>query len=79
MKKLYTISELENLPTISEGQADDLKIETKNIRIWLSRLTKEDGQPYDNEVTIEEYRNYFDKKHNQFSARWETIKRYKAK
>jgi hypothetical protein len=41
--KNITEAELEALPTISKGHFDDLKIETGNIRVWLSRMTKEDG------------------------------------
>lgn len=29
---------LENLPTLCTGQSEDLKIETKDVRVWLSRL-----------------------------------------
>ena len=32
---------------------NDLKIDTGNSRIWLSRLTTLDGMPYDNQITIE--------------------------
>lgn len=53
MKRIYKLAELESLPTISAGQFDDLKIETENRRIWLSRCTIEDGEPYNNKVTVE--------------------------
>lgn len=51
----YTLSQLETLPTIRQGHTDDLKIETPTLRVWLSRLTVEDGMPYNNQVTVEEY------------------------
>lgn len=66
--KLSTIS---NLPTISTGHTDDLKISTPSRRVWLSRLTREDGMPYDNQVTEEQYNNKTDV--------WETVKQYEAR
>lgn len=48
-----SLAELEALPTISEGQADSLKIESDSERVWLSRCTVEDGEPWDNKVTVE--------------------------
>lgn len=51
---MYTLAELEALPTLCESQADDLKIEKPGYRVWLSRCTVDDGEPYDNKVTIEE-------------------------
>jgi hypothetical protein len=47
------LAELEAMPTITQGQADDLKIDNGDERVWLSRCTTEDGEPYDNRVTIE--------------------------
>lgn len=51
----HSLSDLKALPTLSVGQADDLKIDTGNRRVWLSRCTVEDGEPCNNKVTIEEY------------------------
>ena len=53
--EVYTLAELEAMPTLTVGQADDLKIDSGTIRIWLSRCTVEDGEPCNNKVTIEEY------------------------
>ncbi len=53
MKRIYKLAELEALPTLSQGQTDDLKVESENKRVWLSRMTIEDGQPYNNMVTVE--------------------------
>lgn len=50
----YTARNLKKLPTLSVGQADDLKIETKTRRVWLSRCSVEDGEPVNNKITIEE-------------------------
>jgi hypothetical protein len=59
----HTVEELESMPTITQGQADDLKIEREMRspnyagpeRVWLSRCTVGDGEPWDNKVTIEHY------------------------
>ena len=67
--KNYTLKELEELETISQGQADDLKIEDGNIRVWLSRMTIEDGMPYNNQVSIEKLQN----------GAWKIIDEYEAK
>lgn len=42
----YTPEELAQLPTLTVGQADDLKIDTGTERVWLSRCGAEDGQVY---------------------------------
>jgi hypothetical protein len=49
----FSLDELEALPTIAQGQADNLKIDTGIERIWLCRCGVEDGMPYDNAVTLE--------------------------
>lgn len=64
----FTFQTLNRLPTLRQGQADDLKFESATTRVWLSRLGKEDGQPYDNQVTVEQ----FDGKS------WETVEQYEA-
>ncbi len=86
MTKKYTLKQLEALPTLHQGHTDDLKIEThkgypfkesKGVRVWLSRLTVEDGQPYNNQVTVEEYR---EKKISGFDSwQWVTVQQYQAK
>ena len=58
MKIIYTLQELEAMPTLTVGQADNLKIENETIRIWLSRCSVADGEPYDNKVTVEMYDNH---------------------
>ncbi len=65
----YTLKELEGLKTINQGQADDLKIEDGNIRVWLSRMTIEDGMPYNNQVTVEELDE---------NGSWNTMEEYEA-
>lgn len=54
---MYTLAELEAMPTVCVGQADDLKVETEDTRVWLSCCGIEDGEPFDNKVTIEELVN----------------------
>lgn len=55
MKTNYTLQELEAMPTLTVGQADDLKVETEDVRIWLSRCGVADGEPYEDKVTVERY------------------------
>lgn len=53
----YTLAQLEAMPTLAQSQADDLKVDwsdgDEGLRIWLSRCTVQDGEPYDNKVTVE--------------------------
>ena len=52
-----TAQELADLPTMTQGQADDLKWESADgdLRFWLSRCGVSDGQPWENMVTIERH------------------------
>ena len=45
------------MKTLSVGQADDLKFDDGKTRVWLSRCTVADGEPYDHKVTEEELIN----------------------
>ena len=36
--------ELEEMPTLAEGQAADLKIDTGSLRVWLARTSIPDGE-----------------------------------
>lgn len=73
------------MPTIHQGHTDDLKIETQGggtkdtraTRVWLSRLTVEDGQPYNNQVTVEQYLPGNGK--SNFGYQWVTTEQYEAK
>ena len=67
---MYSLSYLESLPTLCTAQVDDLKIETRHIRVWLSRCTVADGEPYDNKVSIEEWNSVHDK--------WVVVDEYEA-
>jgi hypothetical protein len=50
----YTAAQLERRRTLSTGQCDDLKVDTGRHRVWLSRCTRDDGEPYNNKVTVEQ-------------------------
>ena len=65
----YSLDALQSMPTLSRGQSSDLKIDTGFRRVWLSRCSIEDGEPYNNKVTIERL----------VSGIWETIVTYQAK
>lgn len=66
----YTLRELQAMETISQGHTDNLKIKTEDTKVWLSRMTVEDGMPYNNMVTIEKLTN---------DGRWEIIEEYPAR
>lgn len=68
MYKRYALAELEDLPTLCVGQADDLKIDDGSTRVWLCRCGVEDGMPFDNLVTVEFLEN----------GRWVESDRYEA-
>jgi len=53
----FKLDYLEGLPTLCTGQADNLKIEHGIYQVWLSRCGIEDGEPYDNKVTIKHLSN----------------------
>jgi hypothetical protein len=68
----FTLEELEALPTLSVGQADSLKIEDEDmgVRVWLSRCTVEDGEPFDHKVSIER---------RAADGRWRTVEVFEGK
>ncbi|MGH9061907.1 MAG: hypothetical protein ACRDZY_20695 [Acidimicrobiales bacterium] len=45
--------DLRALPTLAQGQADNLKYDDGSNRVWLSRLGIVDGMPSENTVTVE--------------------------
>ena len=51
--KYFSIEELEALPTLAVGQSCNLKHDSGVVRVWLSRCTVADGEPYNNKVTVE--------------------------
>lgn len=52
-RRNFTADELRDMPTLSVGQADNLKVDTGSTRVWLCRLGFVDGMPYDDQITIE--------------------------
>ena len=76
MARKYTAKELNRMKTISESQTDDLKVLKKDskgtTKIWLSRMTKEDGMPYDNQITEERYEKRSD------GWNWKTVREYRG-
>ena len=50
---VFPLAYLEDLPTLCTARADNLKIDTGSMRVWLCRCGIADGMPYDNQVTIE--------------------------
>lgn len=64
----YTLSELEPLPTLAQGQADDLKLDNGEFRVWLSRCGTADGAKHDNGVTVERL----------VDGRWIVVEEYEA-
>lgn len=65
---LWTLDELEALPTLCVGQADDLKYDDGIYRVWLCRCGVDDGMPFDHQVTVEK----------QNGGRWTTFDTYAA-
>lgn len=49
----YSTAELGTMPTLWQGQTDNLKIDTGAERVWLSRTGVLDGELYENTVTHE--------------------------
>ena len=49
----YTYKQLSELPTIEVGQFDNLKLETSDTRVWLSRCGIADGLKYNYPITVE--------------------------
>ena len=65
----YTLAELKKMPTIESGHFDNLMDQTPTMRVWLSRMTKADGMPYNNQVTIERL----------IDGVWTTVDEYQAR
>lgn len=67
---MWSLNELRKLPTLATGQADDLKLEDLDLgyRVWLSRCSIADGEPYNNKVSVERY----------VGNRWKTVREFQA-
>jgi hypothetical protein len=64
-----TLRQLRAMKTISQGHMDNLKVDTGTTRVWLSRMTVEDGMPYNNGVTVEKMKR----------GVWEVVDEYRAR
>jgi len=64
----YTANQLKAMPTLSTGHFDNLKVDNGCVRVWLSRCTVEDGEPYNDKVTVE----------NLIDGKWETVDQYQG-
>jgi len=53
MNTYQIYAHLDSLPTISQSQADNLKYDDGEYRIWVSRMGPEDGLEEGGEVTVE--------------------------
>lgn len=53
----FTLQEVCTLPVLKQGHTDNLVYQGTNKRVWISRMTVEDGQPYDNQITVEKLVN----------------------
>lgn len=57
MLRRFSLRELLEMETLRVGQADDLKYEDGDYRVWLSRMTIDDGARCNNLVTVEKIEN----------------------
>lgn len=70
----YTLAELQAMPTLVVGQADDLKVEKDGTRVWLARVGRAQGMPYDNMVSVQTFGT-----HGQGGRSfWKVIEEYQA-
>lgn len=53
--KKRTLREIRSMPIIRTSQYDDVLFENEKYRMWLSNMTVDDGAPYNDQVTVEEY------------------------
>lgn len=56
-------NKIRNLPTLHQGQSDDLKKETPKRRIWVSRVENDSK-----DKPLVSYEEFF-----PFHGRWETV------
>lgn len=62
MKELDIENDILDADTIHSGQYDNLKYDDGEFRVWVSRMTVDDGMEYNRQVTVEKLVN----------GRWET-------
>lgn len=66
--KVFTLAELSAMPVISTVELDDLRFQSEERRVWLSRRALDQGAEFLNQVT-EEARE---------GDAWVTVERYPA-
>lgn len=64
----FTLRQMEAFQTLSQGQYANLKVNGPTLRVWLARVGKDDGAPYDNGVTVERLIN----------GKWTIVDEYEA-
>jgi len=68
--KKHLLKDLEKRKTLAVGQTDDLKIDTGTTRVWVARTTIEDGEPFNNRISVEKF--------NRKTGRWEIVDEYEG-
>jgi len=51
--KRYKVEDLKAMPDLAIGQADSLKVDTGDFRVWLSRCDEADGALTSDSVSYE--------------------------
>ena len=49
----YSASDFDEMPVLCCGQTCNLFIDDGDVRVWLSRCTVDDGEPFNDKITIE--------------------------
>ena len=69
----FTLAELQNMPDLSQGHWANIKHEVdKDFIISLSRMTRQDGEPYKHTVRVMLYENKtggYTKPYRKYGAR----------
>jgi len=65
----YSLADLKAAETLGSAQYDNLKFDDGQTRVWLSRMTRADGAPYNNQVTVEKLQG----------GKWVTTDEYQAR
>lgn len=65
----FSLADLQAIPVLTVGQADNVLLNHGGIKVSLSHTAVADGAPYDNQVTVQK---------NSRNG-WQTIREYQAK
>ena len=66
---IFSLEELESMPTLCISQSDDLKVDNGAFRFWLCRCGVDDGMESDNIVTVEKFINGYWKEYYKYIAK----------